>query len=189
MHPPDSGILQNQKKTKAFQSQSTCRFSIAETPGIWLNRLTRRWSIHRKIAYGYVLAISIAVMGTTAGLIVGEHYDDKASEKFRKADEKYELMARLEKAAIDVKIQQQQIMATPENKVRQQDELIKLLNRINEAKEHLSRLQSKLKDDDNLSREYLAKLNSLLQTCNTDLELYTALVQSLLEKIDKLLCI
>lgn len=183
MHPPDSGILRNHK-TKAFQSKSTCRFSIAETPGIWLNRFTRRWSIHRKIAYGYVLAISIAVLGTTAGLIVGEHYDDKASDKFRNADEKYELMARLEKAVIDVKIQQQQIMATPENNVRQQDEIIKLLNRINEAKEHLARLKSKLKDDESLSREDLAKSNPLLQTCNTELELYTDLVQSLLEKID-----
>ncbi len=183
MHPPDSGILKDHK-TKTFQSKSIDRFRIAGTPGIWINRITRGWSIHKKIAYGYVLAISIAVMGTASGLIVGEHYDDKAAEKLRSADEKYELMDRLEKSIVDVNIQQQKIIATPENNIRQKDEIIQLLNSLKEAQENLSRLKSKLKDDGSILGEDLAKSNPFLQTCNTELELYTDLVQSLLEQID-----
>ena len=184
MHPPDSGILRKHK-TKALRSKSTCRFTIAETPRRWLNRLTRRWSIHRKIAYGYVLAISIAVLGTSAGLIVGEHYDDKAAQKLRSADERHDVMDLLEQAVVDVKIRQQKIMATAENTVRQPDELKKLLESINEAKGHLSTLQLKLKDDATFSGEDTSPSNPWLQTCNIELKLYSELVKSLLEQIDK----
>jgi signal transduction histidine kinase len=183
MHPPNSGILRNQKN-KAFQSKATRRFTITETSGIWLNHITRRWSIHKKIACGYVLAISIAILGTSAGLIVGEHFEDKATQKLRSAEERHELMDLLEQAVIDVKIYQQQIMLTPENTARQQDKLRKLLDSINEAKGHLSQLKSKLKDDRSLSGEDIAQSNPLLQTCNIEMELYTELVQSLLKQID-----
>ncbi|HEY9710120.1 MAG TPA: ATP-binding protein, partial [Oculatellaceae cyanobacterium] len=166
------------------QSKATRRFTITETSGIWLNHITRRWSIHKKIACGYVLAISIAILGTSAGLIVGEHFDDKATQKLRSAEERHELMDLLEQAVIDVKIYQQQIMVTPENTARQQDKLRKLLDSINEAKGHLSQLKSKLKDDRSLSGEDIAQSNPLLQTCNIEMELYTELVESLLKQID-----
>ncbi len=184
MHPPDSSLLRKHK-TQALRAKSTCRFTLAETPRSWLNRITRRWSIHKKIAYGYVLAISIAVLGTSAGLIVGEHYDDKAAQKLRSSDERYDVMDLLEQAVVDVRIRQQTIMAKPDNTVRQPDELKKLLESINEAKGHLFTLKSKLRDDTTFSGENISPSNPLLQTCNIELKLYSDLVKSLLEQIDK----
>jgi signal transduction histidine kinase len=183
MQPLDSGILP-ENQAKACQSNSAYRFSITETPGIWINRITRRWSIHQKIAYGYVLAISIAVLGSGAGLIVGEHYDDKAAEKLRLAQERHELVDHLEKAVMEIKFHQQRMIIAPENNVYQQDEIIKLLDSISKARENLYELKLNLKDFNNFPGEEAAKSKTLLHFCDTDLESYTQLVQSLLEKID-----
>jgi hypothetical protein len=144
MQPLDSGILPK-NQTKACQSNSAYHFRITATPGNWINRITRRWSIHQKIGYGYILAISIAVLGTGAGLIVGEHYDDKAAEKLRAAQERHELVAHLEKAVMEVKLHQQRMIIAPENKAVQQDEIIKLLDTISEAREALYELKLNLK--------------------------------------------
>jgi len=183
MQPLDSGILP-ENQTKACQSKSAHRFSITATPGLWINRITRRWSIHQKIGYGYVLAISIAVLGSGAGLIVGEHYDDKAAEKLRVAQERHELADNLEKAVSEIKFHQQRMIISPENNVYQQDEIIKLLSSLSKARENLYELKLSLKDFKNFPGEEAAKSKTLLHICDTDLESYTQLVQSLLQKID-----
>jgi signal transduction histidine kinase len=183
MQPLDSGILP-ENQTKACQSKSAYRFSITATPGLWINRITRRWSIHQKIGYGYVLAISIAVLGSGAGLIVGEHYDDKAAEKLRVAQERHELADNLEKAVSEIKFHQQRMIITPENNVYQQDEIIKLLDSISKARENLYELKLNLKYFNNFAEKEAAKSKTLLHICGTELESYTQLVQSLLEKID-----
>jgi signal transduction histidine kinase len=183
MQPLDSGILP-ENQTKACQSKSAHRFSITATPGLWINRITRRWSIHQKIGYGYVLAISIAVLGSGAGLIVGEHYDDKAAEKLRVAQERHELADNLEKAVSEIKFHQQRMIISPENNVYQQDEIIKLLDSLSKARKNLYELKLSLKDFKNFPGEEAAKSKTLLHICDTDLESYTQLVQSLLQKID-----
>jgi signal transduction histidine kinase len=183
MQPLDSGILP-ENQAKACQSNSAYRFRITATPGIWINRITRRWSIHQKIGYGYILAISIAVLGSGAGLIVGEHYDDKAAEKLRLAQERHELVDHLEKAVMEIKFHQQRMIIAPESNVYQQDEIIKLLDSISKARENLYELKLNLKYYKSFPGEEAAKSKTLLQICDTDLESYTQLVQSLLEKID-----
>lgn len=183
MQPLDSGILP-ENQTKACQSKSAYRFRITATPGLWINRITRRWSIHQKIGYGYVLAISIAVLGSGAGLIVGEHYDDKAAEKLRVAQERHELADNLEKAVSEIKFHQQRMIIAPENNVYQQDEIIKLLDSISKAREKLYELKLNLQYFNKIAEKEAAKSKTLLQFCDTDLESYTQLVQSFLEKID-----
>jgi signal transduction histidine kinase len=184
MSPLDSGLL---PKNKIVTQLSTLarRFTIAGTPGRWLNRITRRWSIHKKIGCGYVLAIGIAVLGTGVGLTVGEYYDDKAVGKFRITQKRYELMDHLEKAVLEVKVHQQRVIATPENDVRrQQYEVIRLLESINEARQLIFELKSNLNDERGHLTEDAAKSKTLLQTYNIELKLYSQLVQSLSEKID-----
>lgn len=183
MQPLNSGILPK-NQTNACPSNLVRRSNITASPGIWINRITLRWSIHQKIGCGYVLAISIAVLGTGAGLIVGEHYDDKASEKLRSAQERHELVAHLEKAIMNLKLHQQRMIISPENNAVQQDEIIKLLNIISEARESLYELKLNLKDFDDFQIQEKLKSKTLLRTCDRELESYTQLVQSLLQKID-----
>ena len=184
MQPLDSG---NHQKNEAVTDPSNPahQFRVAAIAGNWLNRISRRWSIHKKIAYGYILAISIAVLGTGAGLIVGEYYDDKAVEKFRTTQKRYELMAHLEKPVLEVKVHQQRLVASPENDVyRQEDEIIQLLESITEARKLISELKLNLKDERGLSTEEAVKSKTLLQTYATELKAYSWVVEALLNKID-----
>src|SRR4028118_1093055 len=163
MQPLDSG---NHQKNEAVTDPSNPahQFRVAAIAGNWLNRISRRWSIHKKIAYGYILAISIAVLGTGAGLIVGEYYDDKAVEKFRTTQKRYELMDRLEKAVLGVKVHQQRVVASPENDLyRQEDEIIQLIESLTEARKLISELKLNLKAERGLSTEEAVKSKTLLQ--------------------------
>jgi len=184
MQPLDSGNHQTNEAV-TDPSNPAHQFRVAAIAGNWLNRISRRWSIHKKIAYGYILAISIAVLGTGAGLIVGEYYDDKAVEKFRTTQKRYELMAHLEKPVLEVKVHQQRLVASPENDVyRQEDEIIQLLESITEARKLISELKLNLKDERGLSTEEAVKSKTLLQTYATELKAYSWVVEALLNKID-----
>ena len=183
MQPLNSGILPN-NQAKACQSNSAHRFSITVTPRIWINRLTGRWSIHQKIGYGYVLSISIAVLGTGAGLIVGNYYENKGVEIFTIAQERHDQMAYLEKAMLQVKVNQQRTIAAFETNTQKQEEVAKLLESLTEARTYLSELQSNLKEDRGVSGDYATKLKTLLETYDAELESYTQLVQLLLQKVD-----
>ena len=181
MHPLDSGSVQNHK-AKAFPSNSHFGGRIAATVGIWINRIIRRWNIHEKIRYGYVLSLSIAVLGTGVGLIVGEHYDDKAAEDYRLARERYELIDQLEKAALKVNLYQKKAILAPENSTGKQDAIAKLLNSNNQAKKLISKLNSNLKSYNNIPTEEAVKLKKLLQTYETELDSFTQSVESRLQK-------
>ena len=183
MHPLDSCLLPK-KNTKVVQPQSTHSLSAASTPEIWINRLTRHWSIHKKIGVGYFLAISVAVLGTGIGLIVGEHYEDKAIGKFRATQERYERMDELEKSILEVNLYQQQLTTEPESRIRQQEEISELLASIDESRKFIAELKSDLKTDDWISKEYASRLKTLLQTYDAELKAYTQLVQSLSQKVE-----
>ena len=49
-------------------------------------------SIAKKIGYGYSLAIGLAVLGTTAGLMVGDYYQKQAQEQLRLVQNQYSLL-------------------------------------------------------------------------------------------------
>ncbi len=181
MHPLDSGSVQNHK-AKAFPSNSHFGGRIAAALGIWINQIIRCWNIHEKIRYGYVLSLSIAVLGTGVGLIVGEHYDDQAAENYRLARERYELIDQLEKAALKVNLYQKKAILAPENSTGKQDAIAKLLNSINQAKKLISKLNFNLKSYNNIPTEEAVKLKNLLQTYETELDSFTQSVESRLQK-------
>ena len=176
MHPPNSGILPKHK-TKSFPSVSVCLFRIVKTPGIWLNRIIHSWSIHQKIGFGYLLAISIAVLGTGAGLLVGEHYDDKAVRKLSAALERAELMANLEKAVLEVNLYQQKLNLSTDNSNRQEADIESFIKSIRQSRTLIYQLKSSLKDVNDLPEDYTKNLNTFLHTYNSELEF-------LLQKID-----
>ena len=183
MHPPDSGSAQNHK-AKVFPSNSHFRGRVAATLGIWINRISRRWNIHEKIRYGYVLSLSIAVLGTGVGLIVGEHYEDKATEKYRLARERYELIEQLEKAVLKVSFYQQMVILDSKNSISQRDVVTNLFKSITQSRELISQLKLNLHDYQDIPPEDAVKLKTLLQTYETELGSFTQSVQLRTQKVD-----
>jgi two-component system NtrC family sensor kinase len=187
MHYQDSSIFPT-RKGKVLDANSTGRSNIVATAiattRIWFSHITRRLSIHQKITYGYILSISIAVLGTGVGLIVGEYYDDKGVKQFSVAHERYERLDRLEKAVLRVKLRQQQLMIAAEKNTVQPTNIQQLQESITEANAQLSLLKENLKTDRNLPADYAADLKLFMQVGQRAIFSYTELLQLLLEKVN-----
>jgi two-component system, NtrC family, sensor kinase len=182
MQFPDSDTFLNYKG-KAFQGTSSQPLYVTRNSRSWLNRITHRWSIYQKIVYGYVLAISIAVLGTGVGLLVGEYFDNKAANEFSESQETYELMEHLEQSILGINFYQQRLVLVLNKNKHQQDEISKFIERIHTTRKCLIKLRYNLKNEPIFSGDYSVKLKIWLQTYDTDLKSYTLLLQSLLQKI------
>lgn len=79
-------------------------------PYLWLRKITHNFSIGQKIAYGYALSLSTAVVGTVAGLIIGDFYQTPAQHQ--KGDAQYEisLIYRLQTAVLQARTSQQKFV-------------------------------------------------------------------------------
>jgi two-component system, NtrC family, sensor kinase len=187
MHYQDSSIF-SARKGKVLDVNSTGRSNIVATPitttRIWFSHITRRLSIHQKIAYGYILSISLAVMGTGVGLIVGEYYDDKGVEQFSVAHERYERLDQLEKAVLQVKLHQQQLMIAAEKNTLQPKEIQELQESIAEANTQLSLLKVNLKTYQGIPGDYIAELKTFMQVGEQAINSYTELLQLLVQKVN-----
>lgn len=182
MHYSDSGIYPAHKG-KAFEANSRLRFYIIAKTGIWFTHITRHWSIHKKIGSGYILSIGIAILGTGVGLMVGEHYDDKGIEQFRIAQQRYTRIDHLEKAVWHVKFNQQQLIIASQRNALKPQEIKQLKASIAEANAQLFLLKDNLKDYHVLPEDYATDLKTFLQVCGREVDLYTQLLESLLEKV------
>ena len=157
--------------------------NIIAMTGLWFNHFTRHLSIHRKIGYGYILSISIAILGTGAGLIVGEYYDDKGVEQFRIAQERYARLDHLEKAVWQVKLEQQELIIASEKNELQPQDIKQLQASIAEANIQLSQLKDNLKEYQTLPKGYVKNLKAFLQSCDQEVDAYNQLLEFLLQKL------
>lgn len=73
-------------------------------------RVTHRHSISNKINYGYGLTLTIAVVGTTAGIILGDHYQQKARAQEEYAQQEIRLLNRLGSSILQAQTHQQQLI-------------------------------------------------------------------------------
>ncbi|MEQ9237400.1 ATP-binding protein [Coleofasciculus sp. E2-BRE-01] len=186
MHHSESGIFSNHPNV-ATPSPSSRRFRLFVNPGVWINHISRRWSIHQKIGSGYFLAVSIAVFGTATGLIVGEHYDDRARESLEITQERLDLMEDLEKSFFGIKLYQERLRYLSLNQTIKVENVIELNENLIKANSQLSKLQSHLNNNRKLPIGYSSSTvqsQALLNDCDRDLNIYHQTVRSLLEKIN-----
>ena len=75
-----NNLTLNRRKNNTAVTEGDCDInnSIKKTPLTAINRFISRLSIAKKINYGYSLAIGIAVLGTTGGMICGDYYQKQA---------------------------------------------------------------------------------------------------------------
>jgi two-component system, NtrC family, sensor kinase len=76
----------------------------------WLQQRFYRLSIRQKIFYGYGLALGVAVLGTTAGLVIGDRYFQQARQQMILADEKASLLSNLQGELLKIQVHQQEIV-------------------------------------------------------------------------------
>ena len=186
MHHSESGILSHSPGV-ATPSPPARRFPRFANPGLWINRISRRWSIHQKIGSGYFLAVSIAVLGTATGLIVGEYYDDRARESLEITQERLELMEDLEQSFFNIILYQERLKYLSLNQTIKVENIIELNENLIKANSQLSKLQTHLSNNRELPisyPNYARKSTALLNDCDRGLDIYQQTVRSLLEKIN-----
>ncbi|MBD2163307.1 HAMP domain-containing protein [Calothrix membranacea FACHB-236] len=76
-----------------------------------LLKIIQNFTIGQKIRYGYILSLSIAVLGTVCGLIVGDFYQKPARQQKDDAQYELRLLHRLQTAVLQTRTSQQQVIA------------------------------------------------------------------------------
>ncbi|MCC5664094.1 HAMP domain-containing protein [Nostoc sp. CHAB 5784] len=76
----------------------------------WVQQKFHQLSIRQKIFCGYGLALGVAVLGTTVGLIIGDRYLQQARQQMILADEEGSLLSSLQGEVLEIQIHQQEIV-------------------------------------------------------------------------------
>jgi signal transduction histidine kinase len=181
---PDNPGLPYTAKLRQRDLMHLNRFSIPAVPLTWLIRLTRRWSIRQKVAYGYCLAIGIAVCGTSMGLIVGDYYQNQEIEKLRLAQQKHALASRLQYVASQAQSHQQRLIPVLGNRVWQDYEISHFYKNIITAQALLSELESRLQPKGDIYVSNPKETQELLRHYEITITAYSQLVKSLWQQVN-----
>ena len=150
----------------------------------WIRAKLQRLSIAKKIGYGYSLAIGIAVLGTTIGLVSGDYYQKQAQKQMKIANRQQHLLSDLENAVNAVQSHPQRLVIILGESIWFDYETAKFLGDVNRVKKLISDFKSFIETHPrNLVRD-TTNLKDLLQGYETNTEAYAGLMQSLWQQID-----
>ena len=147
-----------------------------------------RWggglSIAKKIGYGYSLAIGIAVLGTSLGLIVGDYYQKQAQERLRLVQDQYVLLKDLESGIWQVQFHPQQLAAVVGKPVWFKYETSKFLGHSEQIKKVLSDLKDMLEHQSSQLVVETRIFEGVLQSYGQTFDLYTQLMKKIWQEIE-----
>jgi signal transduction histidine kinase len=150
----------------------------------WIRAKIQRLSIAKKIGYGYTLAIGIAVLGTTIGLVTGDYYQKQAQTQMKIANKQQHLLSDLENAVNAVQSHPQRLVIILGESIWFDYETAKFLGDVNRVKKLISDFKFFIETHPrNLVRD-TTNLKDLLQGYETNTEAYAGLMQSLWQQID-----
>ena len=145
-----------------------------------VNRAISYVSIANKIRGGYGLALGIAALGTSMGLILGNHYESIAKDRAHEAHELGLLLKDLQTAALQARSHQQQFVPLVGDYRGFQEEHTHFLG-------HIVRLKTLMAEATNPAQQGDSKtLKALMQTHKETVEVYFRAIESSLNQIDPL---
>ena len=157
--------------------------SVNKWPFNWIKSQISSLSIAKKIGYGYSLAIGIAVLGTTVGLITGDSYQTRAQKQLRLADRQQYILHELEKSVLVVRSHPQQLVTVIEDSIWFQYETSQFLENVDSLSYMLSEINNFIDSYPRHLAVDVAELQALLQDYEITIESYSQLIQSLWQEI------
>ncbi|MEM1170738.1 MAG: ATP-binding protein [Cyanobacteria bacterium P01_H01_bin.35] len=148
----------------------------------WIKGLT----IAQKIGYGYSLAVGIAVLGTTVGLIVGDYYHRQAQEQLTLIQNEYYLLKELESAIWQVQFHPQQLAAVVGTPIWFKYETTKFLGKSKQLKEVMVALNDLIENQSNQLVVKPEVFQEVLQSYRQTWDLYAQLMERIWQEIDPL---
>ncbi|WP_071515285.1 ATP-binding protein [Geitlerinema sp. PCC 9228] len=142
------------------------------------NRLKNLW-IAQKIGYGYMVAISIAVFGVTAGLLAGDYYQEKARQRLAIANQQKDLIRDLENAVLAMRMHPQRLMSVVEDSVWFHYERSHFLAQVSQVEEEIQQFQNFVRQNHTQLQTSQAQLLSWLQNYQQATQNYQNFIESL----------
>ncbi len=109
---------------------------------ILLSHLTDNWNIAKKISYGYAVAVSIAFIGTTSGLLIAYRYETLAQQQLNLSYQQQSLLKNLETKITRVRLHPQRLVTVLENSIWLEFEKNRFLDEISQVNQQLSKLET-----------------------------------------------
>jgi two-component system, NtrC family, sensor kinase len=120
----------------------------------WLRERFNHLRIGQKISYGYALAIGIAILGTGAGLKVGDYFRKQALIQVNVAQQQQQLLQNLQNSIFEARSHAARFPAVLGNTVWLQYEHDRFVQQINQAKILIAEIQFfAIKNPDWLARQ------------------------------------
>jgi len=176
----------NRRKNKAAVTEGDrdIKNSIKKTPLTAINRFISRLSIAKKITYGYSLAIGIAVLGTTGGMICGDYYQKQAFQALTFADEQQHLLRDLEYSVQAVQSHPKRLISVLGDSIWFEYETAKFLKDVDVVKKNIAELAFFTEEHSTELAVNSSELKELLNGYTTATDSYSQLLKSFWQEID-----
>ncbi len=148
----------------------------------WIDWVSQRLSIRQKIAFGYALALGIAVLGTTVGLAIANYYEQQAEAQKERAMEEIRSLDRLQTSSLQTLTHQQQFIFLIGKSKPWQSEYAHYLEHSAEFKLLWSNYKSSY---NNLKRPKDADLNDDFASIKNFMQTYEGLPEAYIKQSDK----
>ncbi|NEO95168.1 MAG: hypothetical protein F6K56_35230, partial [Moorea sp. SIO3G5] len=179
-----------------LKTDSTTESSLSKTvstnssqpltgPLVWFRKQLNRLNITQKIAYGYGIALGIAVLGTTVGLLIGNDYQNYAQNLREDALEESELLMDLQRHLLEIQIHHQYFAVLFQQPEIFQEEYSRFRKNARLAQHNWLTLKESYKNPevDELEEE-VELFNNLIKNYDSLIEVYSQRVEALLQPID-----
>lgn len=171
------------KKAVASESNLDRKHRRPKTPFTTINRFISRLSIAKKINYGYSLAIGVAVLGTTAGMSVGDYYQRQAFQALNFADEQQHLLKDLEYSVQSVQSHPKRLISVLGDSIWFEYETAKFLRDVEGVNKIIAELESFGKENSRGLAVNSTELKELLNSYKTTTDSYAQLIKSFWQQI------
>lgn len=104
--------------------------------------LSRNWSIAKKISYGYAVAIGIAIIGTTNGLLIASYYEQISQKQLRLSSQQQLLLKNLELGVTSLRIHPQKLVSVLDNTIWLEFEQNQFLDEMAAVNKHLTEVKT-----------------------------------------------
>jgi two-component system NtrC family sensor kinase len=175
----------NRRKNKAAVTEGSrdLRNSLKKTPLTAINRFISGLSIAKKITYGYSLAIGIAVLGTTGGMICGDYYQKQAFKALTFADEQQHLLRDLEYSVQAVQSHPKRLISVLGDSIWLEYETAKFLKDVDVVKSLIAEIAFFSEENSRELAVNSAEFKKLLNGYTTATDSYSQLITSFWQQI------
>ena len=175
----------NRRKNKAAVTEGSrdLKNSLKKTPLTAINRFISGLSIAKKITYGYSLAIGIAVLGTTGGMICGDYYQKQAFKALTFADEQQHLLRDLEYSVQAVQSHPKRLISVLGDSIWLEYETAKFLKDVDVVKSIIAEIAFFSEENSRELAVNSAELKELLNGYTTAKDSYSQLITSFWQQI------